>query len=102
MTDSVRSVHSSVRPSGVGEDGAVMESGCGKALQGTYSRSAIENIMPRVLMVWQMSPRLPRETTANGLEIELAKRSLTEVIRFCHMHLTHEGFRSFQEHLDGT
>jgi hypothetical protein len=79
-----------------------MESGCEKALQGTYSRSAVEKIMPRVLMAWQMSPRLPREATANGLEIELAKRSSTEVIRFCHIHLTHEGFRSFQEHLDGT
>lgn len=79
-----------------------MESGCEKALQGTYSRSAIEKIMPRVLMAWQMSPRLPREITGNGLEIELAKRSLTEVIRFCHIHLTHEGFQSFQEHLDGT
>lgn len=80
----------------VSEHVAVKKSECEMALQGTYSRRAIDTVMPDVLLSWQMSSRLPRMTAVNSLEFEFVKRSSTQSMRSAiySRHMT--GFEAFE------
>ena len=78
-----------------------MERGCEMALQGTYSRRAINTVMSNVLLAWQMSSRLPRMTATNSIEFEFVKRSSTQSMRPCHIPSAYDSIRSSQEHFGG-